>query len=371
LSEYLHIVCLDAPAPPDYGGGMDMFYKIKALSEAGKKIILHYFDYNNQRGTTGLEQYCSSIFSYHRKPIYRSLPLSQPFIVQSRINDKLIKRLNQDDHPILLEGLHCSGIVPFLDNLQRVVLRMHNEEASYYHHLAQTETSFLKKKYFQQESKLLAHYQKHLDKKIMLACLSASDIETFKNDYHFQQVHFIPCFIPWQEVNINVGKGSYCLYHGNMSVSENEEAGLWLIEHVFSKVKAQLLIAGKGVSKRLVNFAAPHSNIKIVNNPSIAEIDELIRDAHINVLPSMNSTGVKLKLLNALLNGRHCITNFNGVRGSRIESGLLVEDDAASWVNLIESIMQQEFSADQIGERKEILSLYNNQLNARKLSELW
>ena len=371
LSEYIHIVCLDAPSPPDYGGAIDMFYKIKALAESGKKIILHYFDYNDRRATAGLEQYCASIFSYSRKPVYRWLPLSQPFIVQSRINNVLIDRLNQDDHPILLEGLHCSGIIPFLHNSKRVVVRMHNDEASYYHHLAHAEKSFLKKKYFQQESNLLINYQKNLDKQVKLACLSKSDIDIFKNNYHFQHVHFVPCFIPWQAINSKPGHGNYCLYQGNMSVSENEEAALWLVEHVFRALKIQLVIAGKGISKRLKNASASHSNIHLIDNPSIAEIDGLIKNAHINVLPSMNNTGVKLKLLNALLNGRHCITNSNGITGSKIESSLSVEDDAANWINTIKSIMQQEFSAQQMEERKEILYLYNNQLNARKLNELW
>ncbi len=32
------------------------------------------------------------------------------------------------------------------------------------------------------------------------------------------------------------GKGNYILYHGNLSVSENYNAALWLIENVFSKI---------------------------------------------------------------------------------------------------------------------------------------
>ena len=43
--KHLHIVCLDVPYPVDYGGVFDLFYKIKALSEAGVKIHLHCFEY--------------------------------------------------------------------------------------------------------------------------------------------------------------------------------------------------------------------------------------------------------------------------------------------------------------------------------------
>ncbi|RYZ30047.1 MAG: glycosyltransferase [Chitinophagaceae bacterium] len=371
MSQILHIVCLDAPSPPDYGGAIDMHYKVKALAETGKKIILHYFDYNAKRGTDGLEKFCTAIYSYQRKPIYRSLLLSQPFIVQSRINENLIKRLNQDNEPILLEGLHCSGIIPFLNDPKRVVLRMHNEEGSYYHYLAQSEPSFLKKKYLIQESKFLKRYQHKLDKQIKLACLSQFDMEAFNTDDQFQNLHFLPCFIPWQQLTNKEGSGDYCLYHGNMSVSENEEAALWLLKNVFSRVEVPLIIAGKRVSNRLVKIALQHKNVSIINNPTVVQLDELIQNAQINVLPSMNNTGVKLKLLNALLNGRYCITNINGVKGAGINAGLFVEDDPAEWITLIEKTFHQTFTPNEMLSRQEILDIYDNQKNAIKLNALW
>jgi hypothetical protein len=371
VSEFLHIVCLDAPSPPDYGGAIDMYYKIKAIAATGKQIILHYFNYNPSRNAGDLEKYCVAIHAYQRKTILKAFPFSQPFIVLSRINQTLINRLNQDDHPILLEGLHCSGILPSVKNPQRVILRMHNEEAAYYHYLAVSEKAFFKKMYFRQESRMLKTYQQSLLKDLKLACLSETDITVFKEEYGFQQVSFIPCFIPWQQLAGKPGKSDYCLYHGNLLVSENEEAAIWLINKVFSQLIVPLVIAGKGISSRLAKAAAPYQHIRLVSNPSINEIDELIADAHINVLPSLNSTGVKLKLLNALLNGRHCITNYNGIKGSNISNGVLVEDDAVKWHQLIVNLMQEEFMPHHLANRSEVLTIYNNRTNAEKLTALY
>jgi hypothetical protein len=370
LSNHFHIVCLDAPSPPDYGGAIDMYYKIKALAETGKKIILHYFDYNSLRNANGLEDYCESIYTYKRKSVLNALPFSQPFIVQSRINQELIQRLNNDNLPVLLEGLHCSGIVPFLNNNERVIIRMHNEEASYYQHLAKTEHSFLKRKYFLQESNLLKRYQQTLKKDVKLACLSETDIEVLRDEYGFKNTHFVPCFIPWQKLSIKDGVGEYCLYHGNMQVSENEEAAVWLIQNVFSKLSIPFMIAGKGVSKKLTTHAKQYKHISLISNPTIDEINELVQNAQVNVLPSMNNTGVKLKLLNALLNGRHCIANSAGVSGSRINQSVVLCNEANEWRHAIKSLMEQSFTAKNIEERKLILELYNNQVNAKKLSAL-
>ncbi|MCX6283192.1 MAG: mannosyltransferase, partial [Bacteroidetes bacterium] len=44
MEQHLHIVSFDIPYPPDYGGVIDVYYKIKTLSEAGVKIHLHCFE---------------------------------------------------------------------------------------------------------------------------------------------------------------------------------------------------------------------------------------------------------------------------------------------------------------------------------------
>jgi hypothetical protein len=371
VSNTIHIVCLDSPSPPDYGGAIDMFYKVKALKETGRDIILHYFDYNTARDISEVRKFCVEVYAYKRKLFLTSRPLSRPFITESRINHALIRRLNQDNYPVLLEGLHCSGIVPFLQDKERVVLRMHNEEASYYAHLAKAETSILKRLYFLQESRLLASYQNRLDKNIQLACLSEEDMNRLENTYSFHRLSFVPCFIPWQEVRSLEGRGDYCLYHGNLSVSENEEAVLWLIRNVFSRVAIPFVVAGSRISKRLVTQAKKHPHIMLVNNPPDDELQALVRDAQIHVLPSLNSTGVKLKLLNALLNGRFCLTNSNGVKGSRIDKGVLVQSDASEWISTLTDYMQRDFSTPDREERNAILSLYNNRKNAQTLNALW
>ncbi|HZI00495.1 MAG TPA: mannosyltransferase, partial [Flavisolibacter sp.] len=69
MSDQLHIVCLDAPAPPDYGGAIDIYYKIKALAGIGKKIILHYFDYKPGRSAGDLDSICVEVNTYSRKSI--------------------------------------------------------------------------------------------------------------------------------------------------------------------------------------------------------------------------------------------------------------------------------------------------------------
>ena len=371
MNRNLHIVCLDAPSPPDYGGAIDMYYKIKSLSEAGWKVILHYFNYRKGRSAAGLEAYCSSVYAYDRKVFRRSLPLLVPHIISSRVNRELIERLNADEDPILLEGLHCAGLIPYLQSPQRTVLRMHNNEAAYYLQLSKEENNLARTAYLYWEGLLLQRYLKQLPRETKLACLSSTDMAAFKDEYHFKHTSFIPCFIPWQEINGQEGRGNFCLYHGNLSISENEAAAVWLIEKVFSDTETRLVIAGKGISERIRKLAADRSRVELIADPSMEQIKALIKEAQVNVLPSMNTTGVKLKLLHALFEGRYCISNYNGVKGSGAEQLVAVAEDPQEMMHKINGMMTCDFSLDEKKNRQSLLAVYDNSLNAQRLSALY
>ena len=140
MDRHLHIVCLDVPWPADYGGAIDMMNRIMMFKKQGILIHLHYFSYNERGEPDELNQFCESISVYERKTGKKGFSLNLPYIISSRINDKLVANLQKDAYPILLEGIHCTGILQFLDTKSRkIVVRMHNEESIYYKELARNE----------------------------------------------------------------------------------------------------------------------------------------------------------------------------------------------------------------------------------------
>jgi hypothetical protein len=369
VSEYIHIVCLDVPSPPDYGGAIDMYHKIVALRSIGKKIILHYFNYKNNRDAEDLKKYCEEINVYNRSSFLKSLFTLKPYIVSSRTAPELINRLKLDDYPVIIEGIHCTGIIPHLNAKKKIVVRVHNNEAKYYKSLAISETNLFKKFYFFYESVLLNKYQKKLSSKFVYACISVIDEVFFRDNYHLWNTHFIPSFIPWQKILSKNGKGNYCLYHGNLSISENKKAALWLIKNILPKVDLPLIVAGKSAAD-VENILLDKKQVQFINDPSDAQLTELIQNAHINLVPSFNSTGVKLKLLHALIEGRFCISNNKGAAGSGIEDYVMQAESIDDWINAIRQKQSMDFSDEMIEERKKVLSLYNNSLNAEKLMAL-
>lgn len=364
----IHIVSHDVPYPIDYGGVVDIFCTIQALHEIGVKIILHCFEYGRGEQPI-LNQYCKEVHYYKRLEGHKGFCFHLPYIVASRTSEELLNRLKQDDFPILLQGIHSSFLLtsPGFEN-RKILLRLFNVETTYYRELAKYERSIFKRFYYLNESRLLEGQEKKVADSWPVLTLSERDRSYYKDELHAQSVHYLPVFHPYKEVLSLEGVGSFCLYHGNLSVAENEKAAIWLLEEVFSKLKIPFVVAGKNPSPRLQRIAHQHSHTCLVANPEEREMKDLIALAQINILPSFNKTGIKLKLVNALYNGRHCITNQTALEGSPMAPLCHIGESATALQRIIQQLYHLPFTEEEIRLRKTVLEThFNTAVNAKQL----
>lgn len=370
MEKHLHIISFDVPYPPDYGGVIDVFYKIKAFYEEGVKVHLHCYEYGRGEAKE-LKKYCESINYYKRNVSKKYLFNSKPYIVVTRSSEDLLKNLLKDNFPILFEGLHCTYFLdePKLKNRKKIV-RAHNIEHDYYNNLAKTEKDIFRKYYYYSEAYKLNRYEPVLKYATQIVTISKSDKLYFSS--HFKNVTEIPAFHPNNEVKSKTGKGDFALYHANLSVAENNFAALYLVNNIFkTNVKLPLIIAGNKPSKVLINTAKNFPNVEIKDNISTTQIYELIQDAHINILPAFQPTGIKLKLLSALFTGRWCVVNTPMVKNTGLESLCIIKDKPETMRNAIISLFNNPFPDDEIQKRKKILLQdFNNRENIKKLIEV-
>ncbi len=369
MEKHLHIISLTVPYPVDYGGVFDLFYKLPALQKQDVKIHLHCFDYGRGQQTE-LNKYCESVHYYKRQGY--ELFSSLPHIVYSRKNEALLQNLLKDDHPILMEGIHCTFLLTDKRFANRkCFVRLHNVETDYYADLQKSATSFLKKLYYKRESRLLKQYEKNIANKAMFLTVTAKDAEKYTKEFKGKSIVHLPLFLPDWKVNILQGMGTYCLYQGDLSVDGNIKILEWLVKKVFSEIDISLKIAGKNPPGSLKKLIEPYQNISLIANPVEATMQELIANAHINIIPSFSSTGIKLKLLNALFNGRHCVVNAATVEGTGFEHFCHIADTTDHLKNLLAQLYHQPFRTDETDSRKQILEYhFNNEVNAKKLITL-
>lgn len=362
----IHIVSFDVPAPPDYGGVIDVYYKIKSLSESGVKVILHCFQYGRQKSAE-LEKICFKVYYYQRGGGIKYLFSQLPYIVATRSAGELLANLAAVEAPILFEGLHTCFFIghPKLDGYKKIV-RMHNIEHEYYRHLALAEKNLLKKVHYLLESRKLKRYEPAVGFAETVVTISPSDQEYFSGRH--KNPVLLTAFHGFEKVTSKQGKGDYFLFHGKLSVGENIKAATFLMEKVFDSPEFQLIVAGKNPGRRLFKIAAGLPNVKIISNPDGKTMKELIENAQGCILPTFQPTGLKLKLLSSLYSGRFCIANQMMAGDTGFENLCIIADTPAEFKEALKNVAKRNFPQEEIQKRRQILEgRFSDQIKAQIL----
>ncbi len=368
MERALNIISFDVPFPPNYGGVVDVFYKLKALHALGIKIHLHCFEYGRGEQSE-LKKYCESVTYYKRDQRKTKLFDKLPFVVSTRKNRTLLRNLQANNYPILIEGLHNGWYLKELQGTTRkIVMRTHNVEHDYYKGLAKVERSIFKKQFFNSEASKLKKFESILSDADVLLAISPNDFDHFESRYH--NAKYIPAFHSGEEVTSKPGKGYYSLYHGNLSVGENNEAAMYLVKQVFAGSAHRLIIAGSNPSQELRKEVEQYPNIELMADIEFTELEELIANAHINVLPTFQPTGIKLKMLSALYKGRFCLVNNFMVDNTGLEEACVLADNPEAMKNAIDELMEKSFTEEDLEIRERVLKTsFNNLENAKTIVE--
>lgn len=369
MDKILNLVSINIPWPANYGGVIDIYYKIKALHACGVKVILHCFEYERPRAAE-LEMICEEVHYYRRRTGLLANLTYLPYNVYSRKDKRLIDNLLKNDYPILFEGLHTCYYL----NDKRLkgrfrIFRECNIEHDYYREIGRAEHHLIKKCFFYMEAFRFRQYQKQVGGANLMVAVSQTDADYLQKEFPVNRVAFVPCFHGNEEITSTIGWSDFLLYHGKLSVKENEKAALYLIEHVFSQMKPfRCIIAGMNPSRTLLKAASRYEHITVEANPSAGRMDELIHTAQINLLVTFQDTGLKLKLLNSLFAGRHVVVNPMMLAGSGLDALCHIADTPKKMIDTCRKLMDAPFSADILeARRKRLFPFFSDMYQAENL----
>jgi hypothetical protein len=352
----LHIICLDVPFPADYGGAIDMFYRIQALHELGLKLTLHVFHYGRAKQSE-LEKYGEVVY-YERQRSVRYLFSKRPFIVQSRMSTELLANLRKDDAPILFEGIHTTWPLELSDIRNRVTfVRMHNLEDEYYGGLRK-HAPWFQKFYFELERMKLKRYAKILRGATHVLGIKSSDVHVLKA--FNSSVHLLPASIPPINTQFHPVE-PYALFHGNLSVAENEQAAKWIIKTLgrMNTSHFPLIIAGKNPSRQLATLCEK-AKIQLIANPSKETLDGLVNRAQIHLLYTDVASGVKLKLINCLAGSGQVLVNRKMIEGTGLDALCTIAEDEKSFTQHFLDLCNVPLSEEAFMARQHYLKTHFN-----------
>ena len=368
---YINIIALNTPFPPNYGGIIDIYYKLKALHSLGAGIILHCFEYE-QRRTPELESICREVHYYRRQTGLLSNLSLLPYNVYSRRDPLLMHNLLANDYPILFEGLHsCYWLNDKRLAGRKKIYRAGNIEHDYYRYLSQACSGFIPKAFHRLEAWKFKRFQPVLQAADIILPISLADTEYLQRAFPAKPVTFIPAFHSHEDVVSCPGESRFILYHAKLSVYENEQVALFLIREVFSQLDTPCVLAGMNPSERIKSAAEACPHIVLEENPTPESLEFLMRTAHIHLLPTFQPTGLKLKLLNSLFEGRHIVANDLMLTGSGLEPLCHIANTPREMIAACRKLLKVPFTLEDIRKREQhLIPLFSPYYQAKKLLQL-
>jgi hypothetical protein len=375
MNKEIQIVAFDIPYPPDYGGVIDVYFKIKFLKENGVDVILHAFDYKGKQDWGDLPQLCKKIYSYKRKKGIRYFFHYLPYTVITRLNNELNDNLLRHGTPVIFEVLHTTGSLldKRIGNL-KTYYRHSNIEHRYYRGLASDEKNIFKKIYFYAESVKFFFYEKIIQKTHAIFAVNENDAAYFINKYNIP-VYYIPSFHPFNQVRTKAGSGAYVLFHGNLTVNENISIAEWILKHLVAELpEISFVFAGKEPSSGFIGKCMKYANVTVESNPTDREMEKLISDAHINLVFSFNPEGLKLKMLYSLYIGRFVLISEGllGTETEKADAGVYVLSllEPSGIVKKIKHLIDERFSPEMLIGREKFVEKWSNEKSGKCLMQV-
>ena len=352
---HLYLIAPEIPHARAYGEGLEIYFRIQALSEAGVKIHLFCFAEPPLQENPELNTLCEAVYYLPMSKPKLALPLRHAHRMSTRKNKDYFAQILEDSNPILFEGLATAFHLNhgFLKYRQKFI-RLSSIEWEYYHQLADRESNWSKQQVLLRESQLLQQAEQKLLVADKVFCSSLHDTEYYRRQGN--SAEYVPLFTGQSQVRIQPGKGDYCLFYGDLSQPEVLASALFLIEGVFHDLSIPFKIAGIHPPPELIQLVNGYDHITLSYNPGQGELLTLMQEAHIHVIPVFQSTSHRIPLLRSLFNGRFCLTTPDLLTHTELNKYCLVAQSTDEFRTLVLQLMKYPFSDKEIKERQKLLS---------------
>lgn len=356
MSNELHIVTTDLPSALDNIQLSDAFFLIKSLHQNQIKVHLHCFTKQENIPSGQIIDLCNSISYYERDISKISLKTNLPYHVSTRSSLQLIKRLNQDELPIIFMGLSVSYAIysNYLKSNRKVAVRLTKNESNYYNQLSHIVPWKGKKFHYQLEAWRMKNYLKYLIGKKIQFFSSSNSFFLNLAPKTLNQFTTLPLFTGIPPYFQPSGKGHFCLFIGRLSDKETAYAANWLLDHVFHQIEIPFVIAGHQPSTFLENAAHVRQHTCLVANPSEKEIQELIKKAQLILSPAFIQE--EDNLFQSLALGRHILINPKQAANKSLQAVCHIAQSPQEFCEKVKMLFEKEFSEEEKFSRQQLFN---------------
>lgn len=351
-------LCPEFPYPPNTGGRLVLFNRLKYSSEQGQELYLFitYKGKIEESEIRELNKYVKKIFLYSRDKIkwfaaIKSVINNKPYAAVSRYYkdiDSQISLIKPDyivaEMPQMLINLSKKTCEQY-----KVILEEQNIEWESMFSLASAcKNNGLKKIMYLYESNKLKKYELNtLKNKLInkIIFLTQEDIERYPIGKNIKKIVARPGAANYNTPHRYFKKN--ILFVANYGYYPNEIGANWLINEIVPKVvekepEAKFYLVGKNPSQYMLEASKRNNNIIVTG--MVDELKDYYNLSDIVVLPIFNGGGVKMKALEASSCGRPIVSTSFALIGTGLIPGVhvLSADEPFDFSNIIIHILNNQ-----------------------------
>lgn len=363
------------PYPINSGGARDIYTRLEAMHKAGYEIdlVATVRHLPSESELNAIRPMVKSIQIVQRHRKISDLISTKPFHYETR----------RDITTVPLEGEYLAAIIEsefvggILDNpalrARHHILRVHNDEAYLARCLAESAGTLKERILLSAESLKFRLYSPGLISRCdVLWYISATEMSRFSGASvngtgKQQQAHLVRTIYNPERFLKRSLPGASVLYVGAISVPINYDGLIWYLKHVHPRLLQnpdyQFVLAGMRGSANIDGLLEMIRNSeRVVFLPDAKDLRELYSGAAAFVNPIQRGAGVKIKTLDAVVEGLPVVTTPVGAEGTGFEHGLhaVVVDSAEQFsVGLQRVIADKAYAQELVGNAQALLERQN------------
>lgn len=358
------------PYPPKDGSALATFNMAMGLADLGHEVHIlcmnthkHYLDINKIPENISKKiniipvdiDTKIKIIPFLKNLLFSSRAYNLERFIQKKFENELISILKKIDFDIIqMEGLYTA---PYLEIIKKIskaktINRSHNMEFEIWERKAKNSQNFLKKLYYQIISKRLKNEEIFWFNKFNgFIAISNRDLNKAKELGLKSHSMMIPVGVPEKNNTINYNIKNF-YYLGSMDWEPNQEAMNWFLKEVWPEFHKnnpnwKFYLAGR-------NMPQSFKNIKLDGYINCGEIEDLslfLSDKNVLVSPLFSAGGIRVKLVESMMEGRCIIASDIAAEGILIENGIniLIANDKNEFIKQMEVVINNPNQIEKIG----------------------
>ena len=298
---------------------------------------------------------------------------------------RLAQVLQEETFDIVhVESIFLAPYVPVIRRHTNapVILRTHNVENQIWRRMAMSERNCCKRWYIKHLALTLRAYEReHVNDFDGVVSITDNDADYFRSEGCRKPIVTIPFAITPARVD-GVAEQPGTLFHlGSMDWLPNQEGVRWFLDRVWPLIHSQmpsltLHLAGRRMSDQLLNLKL--EGVHIVGE--VPDAATFIASKQINVVPLLSGSGIRVKIIEAMSQGKAVVTTTVGAQGIGAVDGrhLLIADTPERFATQIRCCVDdpafrqavganaRQFIADHYGIEpltRQLLAFYDKRLN--------